>query len=361
MNKIKILEIVPNMQQGGLENLIMNIIRNLDMQKYEIHFLYHYTGNYYFDEEIKKIGCTIHKCSFRDDKNIFKYIKFLKKFFKENHFDVVHSHMLSTSRLTLKYAKQNGCKILINHSHNSKTEQTLKGVIKRFMILNASKYANEFLACSEDAGKFAYGNRNFIIVKNGIDLKKFSFSAENRKKIREELNIGERDVVFGNVGRLNIQKNQSFLIESFAKIKNNNAKLMIIGFGELKEEILSKISEMNISEKIIMLENVKSECYYSAMDCFVLPSIFEGFPLTAVEAQANGCPCVFSNKITKNVKLNNNVKFLDIDKDDEWIQFFNDFDMKREKCYSEKLLDYDIEKLKNVIEKIYSKGTYDEN
>lgn len=361
MNKIKILEIVPNMQQGGLENLIMNIIRNLDMQKYEIHFLYHYTGNYYFDEEIQKIGCTIHKCSFREDKNIFKYIKFLKGFFKENHFDVVHSHMLSTSRLTLKYAKQNGCKVLINHSHNSKTEKSLKGVMKRFMILNASKYANEFLACSEEAGRFAYGNRKFTVVKNGIDLKKFSFSAENRKKIRKELNISEKDIIFGNVGRLNVQKNQSFLIECFAKIKNSNAKLMIIGFGELKEEIASKINEMNINEKVIMLENVKSEYYYSAMDCFVLPSIFEGFPLTAVEAQANGCPCAFSNKITKDVKLNNNVKFLDIDKDDEWTKFFNNFNMKREKCYSEKLLDYDTGKLINVIEKIYSKGAHDEN
>ena len=110
-----------------------------------------------------------------------------------------------------------------------------------------------------------------------------------------------------------------------------------------------------------MLENVKSEYYYSAMDCFVLPSIFEGFPLTAVEAQANGCPCAFSDKITKDVKLNNNVKFLDIDNADEWIQFFNNFNMKREKRYSEKLLDYDTDKLINVIEKIYSKGAHDEN
>lgn len=356
MKKIKVLEIVPNMQQGGLENLIMNIIRNLNKEKYDIHFLYHYTKNYYFDNEIIKLGCSIHKCSFREDNNIFKYNKFLKKFFMENKFDVVHSHMLSTSRFTLKYAKKNGCKILINHSHNSQTEKSLKGLIKRMMILGASKYANVLLACSIEAGKFAYGHKKFKVIENGIDLKKFLFSNEIRKKIRKELKIDDNDVVFGNIGRLNVQKNQLFLIDCFSKNKNKNSKLLIIGSGELKEKILFKINELKISDKVIMLENVKSELYYSAMDCFVLTSLFEGFPLTTVEAQANCCPCAFSNKITENVKFNDNIKFLNIEKE-EWISFFNNFNMKRVEKYSPKLLYYDLSKLKNIIEKIYSGGS----
>jgi glycosyltransferase involved in cell wall biosynthesis len=356
MEKIKVLEIVPNMQQGGLENLIMNILRNIDKEKYEVHFLYHYTSEYFFDREIGNLGGIIHKCSFREDKNLFKYVKFLNEFFNKNSFDVVHSHMLSTSFFTLKYARKYGCKVLINHAHNSTTEKTLKGIIKRIMISKASKYANVYLACSKEAGEFAYPNKNYIIINNCIDLEKFKYSEENRIKIRKKLNIKDSDIVFGNIGRLNIQKNQIFLIEAFSKIKLSNAKLMIIGFGELKEEIEKKINELNIKNKVILLENVQTELYYSAMDCFVLTSKFEGFPLTAVEAQANGCPCIFSSNITDKVKINPNVQFLNIDNVEEWTNKFNDFYDERISNISNSLREYDINNLMKIINKIYTKG-----
>lgn len=354
MKKIKVLEIVPNMQQGGLENLIMNILRNIDKEKYEIHFLYHYTLNYFFDDEIINLGGVIHKCSFREDNNIVKYIKFLKKFFRENKFDVVHSHMLSTSRLTLKYAKKYSTKILINHAHNSTTEKSLKGFIKKIMISIASKYANVYLACSEEAGIFAYPNNKYTIINNCIDLDKYKFSSKSRKEIRKKLNIAENDIVFGNIGRLNIQKNQLFLIDVFSKVKLSNAKLLIIGSGELKDDIQKKIKKLKITEKVILLENVKTEKYYSIMDCFVLPSKFEGFPLTVVEAQANGCPCVFSKSITTKAKLNDNVIFVNADSESDWIKVFDNFNIKRTNKISTTLNNYDIKNLIKIIESIYT-------
>lgn len=354
MKKIKILEIVPNMQQGGLENLIMNIIRNIDKNKFEIHFLYHYSGDYFFDDEIRKHGGIIHKCSFRNDKNIVKYWKFLDNFFKKNHFDVVHSHMLSTSYFTMKYAAKYGCKIRINHAHNSTTEKSVKGFIKGIMIRLSSTYANTFLACSEESGKFAYGKRDFIVIDNCIDLSRFAFSKKDRDKSRRDLNIKENEIVFGNIGRLNIQKNQLFLIDSFAKSEIKNKKLLIIGFGELKEKIVAKIKELQLENKVIMLENIKNtEYYYSAMDCFVLPSKFEGFPLTAVEAQANGLPCFFSDNITKKVDLNDNIKFISIDDENNWTMEFDKFNLKRQNELSYKLEMYDIKHLVEIISKIY--------
>lgn len=352
--KVKVLEIVPNMQQGGLENLVMNILRNIDRNKFEIHFLYHYNSNYYFDDEIIKLGGIIHKCSFRQDRNLFKYKQFLKQFFKENQFDVVHSHMLSTSYFTLKYAKKNGCKILINHSHNSTTEKTLKGYIKKFMISKSTKYANVYLACSKEAGKFAYPKRNFEVINNCIDLEAFKYSEINRKKVRNELKINKDDFVIGNIGRLNIQKNQLFLLECFSKVNLKNKKLLIIGTGELKDKILKKIKELHIENEVILKENVDSKIYYSAIDCFVLPSIFEGFPLTAIEAQANGCPCIFSNRISEDVKLNKNVKFCDVEDKKKWINIFSDFKLKRISNLSTNLKEYDIAYLIKKITSIYS-------
>lgn len=355
MPKIKVLEIVPNMQQGGLENLIMNIIRNIDRSKYEIHFLYHYTSDFYFDNEIRELGFEIHKCSFREDNNIFKYIKYLKNLFITNKFDVVHSHMLSTSRITLKYAKKYGCTKLINHSHNSTTEKSIKGLLKKVMISCSSKYANQFLACSEEAGNFAYKGKKFTVVNNCIDINKFKFNIKNRNLIRNELCIKDDEIVYGNIGRLNVQKNQKFLIDIFAKNKNLKAKLLIIGSGELKKELVNRVNELGISDRVIMLENVKSELYYSAFDYFVLPSLFEGFPLTAVEAQANGCPCIFSNKITSSVKLNNNVTFLDVNINDNWVNFFENNRLKRVNDLDIKIYQFDQSNLINIIDKIYSK------
>lgn len=353
MKKIKVLEIVPNMQQGGLENLVMNILRNIDRSKYEVHFLYHYTSEYYFDNEILNLGGVIHKCSFREDNNIIKYIKFLKEFFQSNSFDIVHSHMLSTSRFTLKYAKKNGCKILINHSHNTTTEKSIKGLLKKIMIKRASKYANVFLACSMESGYFAYENDKFIVVDNCIDLQRFEFSKVKRARVRKELNVCDSENLFGTIGRLNVQKNHKFLLEAFSNTDTNN-KLLIIGYGELKKDIIDKISELKINDRVILIENIGNpEDYYCAMDCFVLPSLFEGFPLTSVEAQANLLPCVFSNTITPKVLLNDESIFLDIDKTSEWTKYFNSFNKNRATEINENIKKYGVENLIKKIEYIY--------
>ena len=354
--KTKILYIVPNMQAGGLENFIMNIIRNIDLNVFEIHFLYHYSQEYFFDNEIKKLGGIIHKCTFREDNNIFKYIKFLKEFFGNNKFDIVHSNMLSTSFFTLKYAKKNNCPLRINHAHNSTTESSLKGFIKKCMIRIASRDANILLACSEEAGRFAYGKRKFKVIDNCIDLKRFKYSFEKREKIREDLNITKNEILFGTIGRLNVQKNHLFLLEAFSKANLDNKKLLIIGFGELKNEILKKIDEFNLKEKVILLENIKNtEDYYSAMDCFVLPSKFEGFPLTSVEAQANGLPCVFSNTILPNVKLSDEVEFVSIDNLDLLTKYFDDFKLKKRNLFiSNELSKYDVSYLGKVMTSIYN-------
>ena len=357
MKKTRILYIVPNMQAGGLETFIMNVIRNIDLNVFEIHFLYHYSKEYFFDDEIKRLGCFIHRCNFRENNNIFEYIKFLNTFFYNNKFDIVHSHMLSTSFFTLRYAKKNNCPLRINHAHNSTTENSLKGFIKKIMIKIASKDANLLLACSRDAGKFAYGNRDFIVINNCISLKKFKYSFTKRKKIREYLKISNNEILFGTIGRLNVQKNHLFLLESFSRANLENKKLLIIGFGELKDQILKKISELNLEEKVILLENIRNtEDYYSAMDCFVLPSKFEGFPLTSVEAQANGLPCVFANTISQDVKLSDEVDFISIDTPDLLAEYFDDFKLKKRNLnISDKLIKYDVNYLGKVMTSIYNK------
>ncbi len=310
---IRVLQIVPNMQAGGLENLIMNLYRNIDRSKVQFDFLVHYAKPNFFDEEIVKLGGRIHYLTLRDDGNIFKYICSLRKLFCKNKYSIVHSHMASLAFVHLGIAKLCGVKTRIVHSHNSSSSKTLKGRVKAVLLKLAPIFANEHFACSQSAGHFLYGNSPFHVVNNAIDLNRFVFSAEKRGRIRSELKVSSDTIVVGHIGRFNVQKNHMFLLDIFAEClrKNENMKLVLVGDGELKQAVSDRIKNLGI-ENFVIQPGVRRdvEDFYSAFDVFVMPSLFEGLPVTGVEAQAAGTPCVFSTEITPEVNLLPSTKFI---------------------------------------------------
>lgn len=312
--EIRVLQIVPNMQQGGIENFIMNVLRNIDRNRYKFDFLVHYSGDFFFDKEIENYGCKIYKLSVRNDKNYKKYFKELKLFFKNNQYDVVHCHMMSVSYIELKYAKKYSNAITICHSHNTSTDKSIKGFIKSIFIKFADRYADFRLACSNKAGNYAFGRKKYYVINNGININRFKYNLNYRIIKRNELKIKQDEILIGNVGRMSYQKNQLLLLDVFSRMisKNENLKLLIIGDGELKTKLIDKIDELKISDYVILLPNQKDiEKYYSAMDIFVLSSRFEGLPLTGVEAQINGLICAFNSTITGELKMSTNVSFFD--------------------------------------------------
>ena len=318
-NPIRILQIVPNMQQGGLENFIMNIYRNIDRTKVQFDFLVHYNEKKFFDDEIEKLGGKIYRFSLRDDNNIIKYIKELNKFYKEHpEYKVIHCHMSSIGFLNFIIAKRNGIKVRIAHSHNSSTDKTLKGRIKRLMMLPYKYVSTINYACSNEAGKYLYGNKKFEIIPNAIDTYKFKFNQNKRIEYREKLDIMGNKFVIGHVGRFNIQKNHEFIIKVFCdylKI-NKDAMLLLIGDGELLEKIKDLCIKLNIQKKVIFLKNINNIYdYYNVMDLFILPSFFEGLPVVGIEAQTNGLKCLFSSNITREVKVSEQLNFLELKKE----------------------------------------------
>ena len=256
---IRILHVVPNMQSGGLETLIMNIYRNIDRTKIQFDFLVHYEKEKFYDSEIISLGGKIYRSTLRDDNNIFKYKKFLNHFFNTHkEYQIVHCHMSSIVSTIFPIARKHGVKHLIAHSHNSQTEPTLKGKIKKFLIRNVAKYSTCNFACSNLAGKFLFKNKDYEIIENAIDIEKFKFSINTRHKIRHELNIDDDCFVIGNIGRLNIQKNQMFLIDVFEEYLklNANSKLLIIGSGEKENQLRQYIKDKQLNNKL----------YYSAVE-----------------------------------------------------------------------------------------------
>lgn len=312
MDPIRILQVVPNMQAGGLESFIMNIYRNIDRSKVQFDFLVHYQKRCFFDDEIERLGGKIYRLSVREDNRVFRYIRDLNHFFREHpEYRVVHGHMPSLALFYLHTARKNGVPVRIIHSHNTNTEKTPKGYCKRLLLRFANRDSNVSFACSGAAGKFLFRRTEYTIIPNAIDTEKFRFDLGIRNQTRWELGLDGQFVV-GHVGRFNTQKNHLFLLDIFSEIIKRNplSVLLLIGKGETEDSVHRKTDAMGLGDYVRFL-GVRSdmERLYQAMDVFVLPSLFEGLPVVGIEAQAAGLPCVFSNTISKEVKITDLVTF----------------------------------------------------
>ena len=313
---IRSLQVVSVLKAGGMENYIMNLYREMDREKVQFDFLVHPKDLGLFEEEVKSVGGHVYHMTVLDDKNILKYKKDLKKFFSEHPYQIVHGHLSSLAKWYFKAAKDAGVEHRICHSHGAGYLRTLKGHMKHIMFQSADRYATERFACSTEAGQYLYGDKPFQWKPNGIDPTRFNYSDEYRENIRKDLNIDENTFVFGHVGRFNLQKNHAFLLKSFAKADPKESVLLLLGDGETMGSIKQLVKELGVEDKVIFAGVHKDvERYYSAMDAFVLPSLFEGLPVTGIEAQYAGLPCYFSKEITPEVRITEKAHFLPLEED----------------------------------------------
>lgn len=321
---IRVLHSVSNMDRAGIETMIMNYYRNIDRTKVQFDFLCNKPQKGAYDDEISNLGGNIYVSPGFNPLKYFKYKKFVKKIVEDNpDIKIIHAHNGSLAYFALRCAKAikfpnriaHAHATMIPHSSNSKLD--IKWLYKN-LFKNRIKYqANYFLGCSTEACKFYFGDKkDFTIINNAIDEHKFIFNEDVRKIKRKELKIDEDTILIGHVGRFMLQKNHDFLVDIYEKIhqKNQNTKLLLIGDGELKEKIREKIKEKGLEESTIFLENINNvNEYYQAMDIFILPSLYEGLPVVGIEAQAAGLKCFFTNTISPEVKITDNVTFLGLD------------------------------------------------
>lgn len=251
-----------------------------------------------------------------------KYLKFLKRLFREKKYRIVHSNINTLSIFPLYAAKKVGVPVRIAHSHStSNPREWKKNLIKNALRPFSKVWATDYFACSELAGRYLFGNKAFDkgevkIIRNAIDVEKFKFDPEARKKLRKEIGIADDDFVIGHIGRFVEQKNHRFLIDVFAEVKKKEekAKLVLVGQGPLREEIEQKVKDLGLEKDVCFLgQRSDTNKLYSVFDVFCLPSLYEGLPVVGVEAQANGVSCVFSDRITKETVVNKNVELIDID------------------------------------------------
>lgn len=233
-------------------------------------------------------------------------------------YEIVHVHMLSAANLIpLKVAVECNVKNIIAHSHNTLAEGIIRCVLHKMNYKKIMQYANILLACSEKAGEWMFGKgTSFEVMKNAISIDRYLYNEQYRIECRREFNIPNGSLLYGNVGRLNVQKNQLFLIDVFLEILKiqPNSYLCIIGDGELKRDIIDKISKLKISDRVL-LAGSRTDMYrlYNSLDAIIMPSIFEGLPITLVEAQANGLKCYVSkNRVPDESKILDSMEFIEL-------------------------------------------------
>lgn len=323
---VRVLHVIVNMNRGGAETLIMNLYRNINRSKIQFDFLTCKEG--VFDQEILNLGGRIHRIPYITERGHFHYIKNLNQFFKMNNdYKIVHSHMDKMSGLVLKAAKMARVPVRIAHSHNTESEGGLAAKIyKEFAGSNINKAATHYLACSNLAAKWLFKDKAnaATLLKNGIETDKFIFSKEVRDQIRNELGLGYDSLVIGHVGRFNHQKNHSFLVDIFYELSKiaTESFLVFVGDGALRSEIEKKVRKLRLNDKVLFLgERSDINNVLQAFDLFVFPSIHEGLPVTLIEAQGAGLPCLISDQITPEVDLGMGlIKFIPLKKNDIWVE-----------------------------------------
>lgn len=311
------------MDVGGAETFLMKIYRVLDRNKYQMDFCVAKGKKGFYEEEIKDLDGKIYRITPKT-KSIFKNFADIRKIVRDNNYkNVIRISQNSLSAIELLAARMGGANNIIFRSSNSSTcggkkDEFLHRVFRPF----ANLISNKKIAPSKEAGDFMFGRSKYIIINNGVPIEKYHFSQKKRSKYRNELGISDDTIVLGHVGRFEEQKNHKFLIELFKKyhkIKPNSV-LLLIGGGKLGEKIKQRIMENKLMDSVKLL-GIRSDIseLYSAMDCYIFPSLYEGMPNTVIEAQVSGLPCLVSDKITKDCKITENVKFLPLDNPDQWI------------------------------------------
>jgi glycosyltransferase involved in cell wall biosynthesis len=360
---LRILHVVVNMNRGGAETLIMNLYRNIDRSKVQFDFLTCKEG--VFDSEIEMMGGKVYRIPYISEVGHFNYLKELKKFFLSNsQYKIVHSHIDKMSGLVLRTAKKAGIPVRISHSHNTSSEggtatKIYKWFAGNFILPNATN----LFACSNYAAKwlFKYKSQSSNIIKNGIECDKFAFSSQIRKEVREELKIDKNVFVLGHVGRFAHQKNHAFLINIFAEFNkvNQESILLLVGEGPLRSDIENQVLKLKLKDKVKFI-GIRSDIHriLQAFDVFVFPSIHEGLPVSLIEAQASGLPCLISNNVSQEVDLGINlVDFISLADKKQWVKkIMGTVSLHPSRSIFSKSIvsqGYDIRETANTIEKFY--------
>lgn len=296
---MRVLQVVTNMDRGGLETMLMNYYRHIDRTKVQFDFLTHRQERAAYDDEIEALGGRIYRLP-RLVPWSKSYLSELNRFFDEHpEYKIIHVHQDCLSSVILKAAAKHDVPVRIAHSHSANQDKNIKYPIKLWYKRKIPRHATHLFACGKEAGDWMFSGAQYQIVNNAIDAAAYTYDADKRGELRRQLVLAD-ELVIGHVGNFTQPKNHPFLLEIFTALlkKEPNAVLLLVGGGEEMSQIREKAQKLGIAEHVHFL-GVRSDVadLMQAMDVFVFPSLYEGLGIALIEAQAAGLPCVVSDTI----------------------------------------------------------------
>lgn len=295
---------------GGIETFIMNTIRELPRDQFQCDIFCTHDWSDAHDEELSSLGahryCVFHGFKPNQLKRLTTSSREFRKLLRKNSYDVVHiCTMNGMGFLYSRIAQQEKVPVRIVHSHNSTFGQGHQ-LVKRLMH-NAGKKlwkktATQLIACSDEAGHYLFDNSPYVLLPNGIDTSQFQFSQKRRAAIRNKLDLPQEAFIFGSIGRIADVKQPLFQVDILRELQKKGivAYLLLVGEGPLLETVRNHAQELGISEYLRLPgATSKPADYYSALDVFTMPSLFEGMPMVLIEAASTGLPCLTSMNVPK--------------------------------------------------------------
>ena len=365
----KVLQIAVANTRNGVTGYLLSHYRKMNRQRIQFGFVT-YDREWDFAKEVERMGGGHHALPHPKLMNIVEYYKELKKLKIEFGYDAVHFNLSYANMVPVLLAKMVGFRRIIVHSHST-------GIDSYSFVIRAGKgllhyvgrqlilfLATDFCACSEMAAQWMFPTRlinqsQYTILHNAIEVRSFCFHREKRMMKRKELGISADDFVVGYIGRFTYPKNYRFLIQIFREIEKKNPRsvLLLVGDGPDREFAEKQVAVYGLTDKVQFLgKRADAADLYQAMDCFLLPSRFEGLPLVGIEAQAAGLPCFFSDTITKEVGITDLAHFISLETSPtEWAEEILKKSQIPRRDTSEEIAaaGYDIEKEIREIEEFY--------
>lgn len=323
---IRILNLFTIMNRGGAETMVMNYYRKIDRSKVQFDFMVHRQERGAYDDEIEAMGGRIFRMCPIYPQNFGRYKKMLKVFFDEHpEYKILHSHMSELGYYAFREAEKHGVKVKVCHAHNAPVKESMnlkeKGqlLFRDYFKKKMLPYSDHLFICGEEAGNWLYGEENknrFVMMNNAVDAEKFRYSPAVRDEVRKELELDGKFVLL-NVGRFNPQKNHTFILDIFKEIKNihSDSVLLLAGNGTLENEIKEKCHALGLDDSVHFL-GLRSDIdrLLQSADIFLFPSLYEGLPVTMVEAQSSGIKCFISDVIPQQCVLTDDVTALNLQK-----------------------------------------------
>lgn len=316
---IRILNLFTIMNRGGAETMVMNYYRNIDRTRVQFDFLVHRQERGAYDDEIEALGGRIYHMPPVLPGHFGEYKREVARFFDEHkEYSIIHSHMSELGYFVFREAKKRGIKSTVCHAHNAPhfKDETLvekaKDIVREYFKHRIRRYTDHKFICGVEAGEWLFGKKSkseFVMMNNAVDARKFAWSQEKSEELKAKLNRDGKFVVC-HVGRFNAQKNHTFLVEIFKEIhqRRPDSVLLLVGAGDLEEKVCQQVKNAGLCDCVSFMgsrDDVND--IMVASDVFLFPSLYEGLPVTLVEAQSSGIKCVISDTIPDDCRITENI------------------------------------------------------